>query len=132
MLDIFSASGFFVHTPCGPRKSGMPESVEMPAPLSTTMRRASDTHFLTCSSNLLGHLDLAAAAGPAHRGQRALRHHDLRRLLAAQLLQLPHRALDRLFRELAEFLGRLFERAGANLETDRQRAGRREHLRLAD
>src|SRR5688500_10310844 len=41
MLDIFSASGFFVHTPCGPRKSGMPESVEMPAPVSTTTRRAS-------------------------------------------------------------------------------------------
>src|SRR5688500_5664082 len=36
MLDIFSASGFFVHSPCGPRKSGIPESVEMPAPLNTT------------------------------------------------------------------------------------------------
>src|SRR5215468_3538531 len=41
MVDIFSASGFLVHTPCGPRKSGMPESVEMPAPVSTTTRRAS-------------------------------------------------------------------------------------------
>src|SRR5206468_2834934 len=39
-VAIFSASGFFVHTPCGPRKSGMPESVEMPAPVRTTMRRA--------------------------------------------------------------------------------------------
>src|SRR2546425_2769121 len=40
MVAIFSASGFFVHTPCGPRKSGMPESVEIPAPVRTTMRRA--------------------------------------------------------------------------------------------
>ena len=34
----FSALGFFVHTPCGPRKSGIPESVEIPAPVSTTTR----------------------------------------------------------------------------------------------
>jgi hypothetical protein len=40
MLESFSASGFFVHTPCGPRKSGMPESVEMPAPVRTTTRDA--------------------------------------------------------------------------------------------
>src|SRR5580658_2336264 len=39
-VACFSASGFFVHTPCGPRKSGMPESVEIPAPVSTTTRRA--------------------------------------------------------------------------------------------
>src|SRR6185503_7745359 len=43
MLDNFSASGSFVHTPCGPRKSGMPESVEMPAPVRTTMRDDSST-----------------------------------------------------------------------------------------
>ena len=30
-------AGFLVHTPCGPRKSGMPDSVEMPAPVSTTI-----------------------------------------------------------------------------------------------
>ncbi len=40
MLAAFSAAGFFVHTPFGPRKSGMPESVEMPAPVSTTTRSA--------------------------------------------------------------------------------------------
>ena len=35
----FSASGFFGSTGrLGPRKSGMPESVEMPAPVSTTIR----------------------------------------------------------------------------------------------
>src|ERR1051325_3974424 len=50
MFDIFSASGFFVQTPCGPRKSGMPESVEMPAPVSTTTRSASATHFWTSRS----------------------------------------------------------------------------------
>ena len=31
--------GSLVHTPLGPRKSGMPESVEMPAPVSTSTRR---------------------------------------------------------------------------------------------
>src|SRR5262249_29983440 len=40
MVAIFSASGLRVQRPCGPRKSGMPESVEMPAPVSATIRRA--------------------------------------------------------------------------------------------
>src|SRR5438552_16213348 len=40
MFDIFSASGFLVHTPCGPRKSGIPESVLMPAPVRTATRSA--------------------------------------------------------------------------------------------
>ena len=34
-LEAFSAAGFSVQMPCGPRKSGMPLSVEMPAPVST-------------------------------------------------------------------------------------------------
>ena len=37
--------GFLVHKPCGPRKSGMPESVEMPAPVRTTTRFASSTQL---------------------------------------------------------------------------------------
>src|SRR6185503_11427948 len=49
-----------------------------------------------------------------------------------QLLQLLHGALDRLARERAELLGRFLERARADLERDRQRAGRREDLRFAD
>src|SRR5262249_46994299 len=40
MVASFSASGFFVQTPWGPRKSGIPDSVEMPAPVSATIRRA--------------------------------------------------------------------------------------------
>src|SRR5258706_16167178 len=128
MFDLFSASGFLVHTPCGPRKSGMPESVEMPAPVRTTTRRASRTQLWTWSRKSR-HLDLAAAAD---RGQRALRHDDLRGGLAAHLLQFLHRALDRFARELAELVGRFLERAGADLETDRQRAGRRQDLRLDD
>jgi predicted DNA-binding protein (MmcQ/YjbR family) len=40
-VDSRSASGSFVHTPCGPRKSGIPESVEIPAPVRTTTRFAS-------------------------------------------------------------------------------------------
>src|SRR5919198_2206768 len=47
MLESFSATGFLVHSPCGPRKSGMPESVEMPAPVSATMRRDSSTQART-------------------------------------------------------------------------------------
>src|SRR6187402_2614310 len=35
-----SAFGLSVHTPCGPRKSGIPESVEIPAPVRATMRFA--------------------------------------------------------------------------------------------
>src|SRR5262245_62505878 len=125
MLDIFSATGFLVHRPCGPRKSGIPESVEMPAPVSATMRRASSTHARTAEIGTVPiflslirsrHLDLAAAARAAHRGQRALRHHDLRSGLAAQLLELLHGALDRLARELAELLRRFLERARARSE----------------
>src|ERR1043165_7537007 len=37
MFESFSAPGFLVQMPCGPRKSGMPDSVEMPAPVSTTI-----------------------------------------------------------------------------------------------
>src|SRR6476469_1245414 len=40
MFDAFSSAGLRVHTPFGPRKSGIPESVEMPAPVSTTTRPA--------------------------------------------------------------------------------------------
>src|SRR5688500_2122502 len=109
MFDIFSASGFFVHTPCGPRKSGIPESVEIPAPVSTTTRRAPSIQVRTWSITS-GHLDLAAA-GHAAGGQAALRDDDRRGGLAAQLLQLLHRALDRLLGERAELVGRLLERA---------------------
>src|SRR5215208_3383077 len=43
MFDSRSALGFFVHTPCGPRKSGIPDSVEMPAPVKTTTWDAAST-----------------------------------------------------------------------------------------
>src|SRR5688572_21015973 len=140
MLDIFSASGFFVHRPCGPRKSGMPESVEMPAPVRTTTRSAAFTQSQTTGTRSRfetkpsGHLDLAAAAeaAGAHGRDAALRHDDRGGRLAAQLLQLLHRALDRFLGERAELLRRLLERAGADLEADRQRARGRQHLRLAD
>src|SRR5690606_40339486 len=35
-----SADGSFVHTPCGPRKSGMPLSVDIPAPVRTVIALA--------------------------------------------------------------------------------------------
>ena len=37
-MDSFSAAGFVVQIPDGPRKSGMPESVEIPAPVSAARR----------------------------------------------------------------------------------------------
>ena len=37
MFEAFSASGFFVQTPLGPLKSGIPESVLIPAPVSITI-----------------------------------------------------------------------------------------------
>ncbi len=38
MWAAFSAAGSLVQRPCGPRKSWMPLSVLMPAPVSTTTR----------------------------------------------------------------------------------------------
>lgn len=43
MSDASSAPGFFVQSPSGPRKSGIPESVLTPAPVSTTIRDDSST-----------------------------------------------------------------------------------------
>src|SRR3972149_1250052 len=43
MFESFSALGFVVQTPCGPRKSGTPDSVEMPAPVKATIRVDADT-----------------------------------------------------------------------------------------
>src|SRR3954471_14804882 len=47
MLESFSALGSFVQTPCGPRKSGIPDSVEIPAPVRTTTCDESSTQRLT-------------------------------------------------------------------------------------
>src|SRR5688572_19006392 len=49
MFDSRSAFGSRVQTPCGPRKSGMPDSVEMPAPVNATMDSASSTQAATDS-----------------------------------------------------------------------------------
>src|SRR3954464_11940089 len=73
----------------------------------------------------------AAAAQPTRRRQSALRDDDGGSGLAPHFLELFHRALDRLARERAEFLRRLLERGGADLECDRKRAGRRKDLRFA-
>src|SRR5688500_16398268 len=44
-----SAFGLSVQTPRGPRKSGMPLSVDIPAPVSTTTRFAASISFLALS-----------------------------------------------------------------------------------
>ena len=49
MWEAFSAAGSFVQTPLGPRKSGIPLSVLIPAPVSTTMRRAARNRARTSS-----------------------------------------------------------------------------------
>src|ERR1017187_4242886 len=63
MLESFSAVGFFVHTPCGPRKSGIPDSVEMPAPVSTTTRAARLTQLRTFSMSAVLRIRLAQRSG---------------------------------------------------------------------
>src|SRR3712207_2734716 len=62
MSDMRSALGFRVQTPCGPRKSGMPESVEIPAPVSTTTRSAASISARALSSEGLTCRDAASNA----------------------------------------------------------------------
>src|ERR1044071_10038741 len=61
MFDSFSASGSLVHTPCGPRKSGIPEAVEMPAPVSATMceEAATQPRTRSMSSPMSSRVELA-------------------------------------------------------------------------
>ena len=47
---VFSAAGFFVQTPFGPRKSGIPDSVEIPAPVRITIASALRIHSAIVSS----------------------------------------------------------------------------------
>ena len=64
IVAFFSASGFFVQMPWGPRKSGMPESVEIPAPVSTMMRWADATSEPASADPLVVHrLSIAALDG---------------------------------------------------------------------
>jgi hypothetical protein len=49
MFMSFIVSGFVVHTPFGPRKSGMPDSVLMPAPVSTAILSEAVTYPATRS-----------------------------------------------------------------------------------
>src|SRR5450759_164423 len=69
MLDSFSASGSRVHTPCGPRKSGMPDSVEMPAPVRTTTRCACATQARTVSINTSACTIFPSCRSWPHRGR---------------------------------------------------------------
>ena len=50
MVLAFSASGSRVHTPLRPRKSAMPLSVEMPAPVRATTARLSATQPATSAT----------------------------------------------------------------------------------
>src|SRR5438552_11885435 len=93
MLEGFSACGSFVHTPCGPRKSGIPDSVEMPAPVRITMRLASSIHARTeaigGSGELIHDLDLARVAAP-RPGVRKNRTHAQRAIRSASTAPTPN------------------------------------------
>src|SRR5919201_3273024 len=54
MFESFSAVGFFVQTPCGPRKSGIPDSVEIPAPVRPTTYPASRNQLVMRSRSVDG------------------------------------------------------------------------------
>src|SRR5512134_2250114 len=92
---------------------------------------------MCASLSISGNLDLAAArhAARTHAAETshaALRHDDGGGGLAAQLLQVLDRALDRFLRDLRKLRHRLVERLRVDLEIDRKRADRSEQLRLAD
>ena len=85
-----------------------------------------------------GQLDLAAghaaarqAAEPAHAAAAGLRDHEAGLLLAAQVGDLLHRAVERRLRGGAVARDRLGDRLRLDLEADRQRADLRHDLRLA-
>src|SRR5690242_3427417 len=82
MSESFSASGFFVHTPCGPRKSGMPDSVEMPAPVRATIRPASRTRRRTSSSVAMATLNNRHAGATEQRRGFEQRQSDHARIAA--------------------------------------------------
>src|SRR5712691_3003593 len=76
MFDSRSAFGFFVHTPLGPLKSGMPDSVEMPAPVNATIRAEAETSWRAVATGSLIRVSLcgillARLHDPAHQSQAA-------------------------------------------------------------
>src|SRR5215203_1334360 len=93
MVAIFSAAGFFVHSPFGPRKSGMPESVEMPAPVSTTIRSAVSRCCLAAATPTGSWLIRAA---PVHQCAQPSNHHDSpeRPATVGDILRLVLRLVD--------------------------------------
>src|SRR5713226_1714647 len=72
MSESFSALGFLVHRPCGPRKSGMPDSVEMPAPVNATTRLAWSIQPRTRSMSFTPSVYRSARPRPVD----SLQHHE--------------------------------------------------------
>src|ERR1700693_1608240 len=72
MSESFSAAGLRVHTPFGPRKSGMPESVEIPAPVSTTTCSAAPSQVRTCATPSSTYLSLLSGRAHPDADQREL------------------------------------------------------------
>ena len=111
MLERRSASGFLVHTPLGPRKSGMPESVLTPAPVSTaielsgssTARARATASWSSGVRHLMESIDVAYAA-PLH-GWVALRAKALAVAVAGIVVMVVLVALLTVVPTLTEDLG---------------------------
>src|SRR5215470_5474147 len=63
MFDMRSAFGSRVQTPLGPLKSGIPDSVEIPAPVSATIRLDAERRRRAISSGSLIHVSVVGTGG---------------------------------------------------------------------
>src|SRR3954463_9195438 len=116
-----------LHTPPGLRKSGMPDSVEMPAPVNTTRRRAS-----AISRARSARVDIGLSWRGRGRAKRGGRRPTRRGRGGCQ--DVPGRALFNLRGggkpEVAAITGRPNDRFPAVSETDRRRAESRGEVGL--
>src|SRR6185503_10133710 len=103
-----SAFGLRVHTPCGPRKSGIPESVEIPAPVSATMRFAESISSRALSKGCI--------EGFHHKENKG---HAVER---KRLSHGGHEGFHRFRFSFVSFVIRLFRLRSASMPPDRIRA----------
>src|SRR5262249_12334492 len=135
MLSVSQAWAWPVK-PCrrssGTRPSPPQSSTWRRRPLTVTCRSSGRRRFIVAARSELDPAGAPRAAAAADVGGQAVRDHDVRGLLPAQLLQLANRALHRDLGPRRELLGRVTERGRVDLEGDRQCADGGEELGLAD
>src|SRR4030088_744445 len=96
MSDSRAAFGLRVHTPFGPRKSGMPDSVEMPAPVSATMRVEADTRRQAAATrSLIAPVYAGRQPSPARASPFSIADRPELEPLRAQLGNQPGDGIDR-------------------------------------